>query len=59
VGDFLSIDRSITQHDLVQAQRTGLNRYIGQIPTSVLVVLALAIFMAAISWAKVRRRETL
>jgi len=59
VGDFLSINRSVTQHDLIQAQRTGLNRYIGQVPTSVLVVLVLLVFIVAISWAKIRRRETL
>lgn len=59
VGDFLSIDRSITQRDLNQAQATGLNRYIGQVPRSVLVVLGLAIFMAAMSWWKLRRRESL
>ncbi len=59
VGDFLSVDRSITQRDLTQVQRTGLNRYIGQVPMSVLVVLVLLVFMVAVSWAKIRRRETL
>lgn len=59
VGDFLSIDRSVTQRDLKQAQATGMNRYIGQVPRSVIIVLGLVVFMAVISWLKLRRRAIL
>ena len=59
VDDFLSIDQSITQRSLTQAQTSWLNRYLGQIPMSVIIVLVLVIFMAGISWFKLRRRETL
>ena len=59
VDDFLSIDQSITQRSLTQAQTSWLNRYLGQIPMSVIIVLVLVIFMVGISWFKLRRRETL
>ena len=59
VRNYLSIDKSITQRDLQQAQTSWLNQVIGQVPRSVFIVLGLTIFMAVISWLKLRRRETL
>jgi len=59
VRNYLSIDKSITQRGIQQAQTSWQDRFIGQIPRSVFIVLGLTVFMAVISWRKLRRKETL